>query len=181
MPSHGTRANRLENNGMEASSSGVRPASAQDATACVAIYRPCVQNTAISWDIDVPTFGEIAARIGALRVTQNGSLERDDQIIGFADGQPLKRLAAFQRATETGMSTSPITAPAEDASSKAHRAGAADKPSPASPSNGFHRSFGLQDAGRYRRVAWMQIDLLDTGGRTAWADSLIRGRRRKGR
>jgi hypothetical protein len=36
------------------------------------------------------------------------------QIIGFAHGQPLKRLAAFQRATETGMWTSPITAPAQD-------------------------------------------------------------------
>ena len=129
-------------------------ASAQDTAACLAIYRPYVQNTTISWDIDIPTIGEIAARIGALRATQEWLvLERDDQIIGFAHGQPLKRLAAFQRATETGMSTSPITAPAEDASSKAHRAGAADKPSPASPSNGFHRSFGLQDAGRYRRVA----------------------------
>jgi L-amino acid N-acyltransferase YncA len=95
---------------MEASSSGVRPASAQDAAACLAIYRPYVQNTAISWEIDVPTFGEMAARIDGLRATQEWLvLERDDQIIGFAYGQPLKRLAAFQWATETGMSTSPIT------------------------------------------------------------------------
>jgi hypothetical protein len=47
---------------------------------------------------------------GALRATQEWLvLERDDQIIGFAYGQPLKRLAAFQWATEAGMSTSPIT------------------------------------------------------------------------
>jgi L-amino acid N-acyltransferase YncA len=64
---------------------------------------PYVQNTAISWEIDIPTFGEIAARIGALRATREGLvLERDDQIIGFAYGQPLKRLAAFQWAAETG-------------------------------------------------------------------------------
>jgi phosphinothricin acetyltransferase len=89
MPSHGTRANRLENNGMEASSSGVRPASARDATACVAIYRPCVQNTAISWEIDVPTVDEMAARIDGLRSTHEWLvLERDDQIVGFAHGQP---------------------------------------------------------------------------------------------
>lgn len=95
-------------------SSDVRPASAQDAAACLAIYRPYVQNTAISWEIDVPTFGEIAARIGTLRATQEWLvLERDDQIIGFAYGQPLKRLAAFQWATETGMSTSPITSAGE--------------------------------------------------------------------
>ena len=91
-------------------SSDVRPASAQDAAACLAIYRPYVQNTAISWEIDVPTFGEMAARIDGLRATQEWLvLERDDQIIGFAYGQPLKRLAAFQWATKTGMSTSPIT------------------------------------------------------------------------
>ena len=67
----GTRGHRSENNRMQASSV-VRRAS-------------------------VPTFGEIAARIGAIRATQEWLvLERDDQIIGFADGQPLKRPAAFQ-------------------------------------------------------------------------------------
>jgi hypothetical protein len=51
---------RLEHNVMTTSSSGVRPASAQVAAACLAIYRPYVQNTAISWEIDVPTVGEMA-------------------------------------------------------------------------------------------------------------------------
>jgi L-amino acid N-acyltransferase YncA len=41
----------------------VRPASAQDAAACLAIYRPYVQTTAISWEIDVPTVADMAARI----------------------------------------------------------------------------------------------------------------------
>lgn len=46
---------------------------------------------------------------------------------------------------------------------------------PNAASNGFHRSFGFQDAGLYRRVewkhdswhdvAWMQLDLLGTGER----------------
>ena len=75
---------RLENNGMTASSSGVRPASAQDAAACLAIYRPCVQNTAISWEIDVPTVAEMAARTGGLRATHEWLvLERDGRIIGL--------------------------------------------------------------------------------------------------
>jgi len=38
----------------------VRPASPQDAAACVAIYRPYVEETAISWEIEVPTVGEMA-------------------------------------------------------------------------------------------------------------------------
>jgi hypothetical protein len=45
------------------SGSGVCPASAQDAAACLAIYRPYVQTTAISWEIDVPTIADMAARI----------------------------------------------------------------------------------------------------------------------
>jgi hypothetical protein len=80
---------------MAASGSGVRPASAQDAAACLAIYRPYVQTTAISWEIDVPAVADMAARIDGLRATHEWLvLERDDQIIGFAYGQPLKRLAS---------------------------------------------------------------------------------------
>ena len=89
---------------MQASSSSVRPASPQDAAACVAIYRPYVENTAISWEIDVPTVDEMATRIAGLRATHEWLvLEREDQIIGFAYGQPLKRLATFQWSAETGI------------------------------------------------------------------------------
>jgi hypothetical protein len=53
--------------------SDVRPASAQDTAACLAIYRAYVQNTAISWKEWLVLYG-----------------------------QPSKRLAPFQWATETG-------------------------------------------------------------------------------
>jgi L-amino acid N-acyltransferase YncA len=184
MPAHGTRASRLENNGMEASSSGVRPASAQDAGACLAIYRPYVQNTAISWEIDVPTADEMAARIGGLRATHDWLvLERDDQIIGFACGQPLKRLAAFQWSAETGIYVDVhhhragggrqlYTQLLRRLTERGYRQAFAGITQPNEASNGFHRSFGFQDAGLYRRVAWkhdswhdvawMQLDLLGT-------------------
>jgi L-amino acid N-acyltransferase YncA len=184
MPAHGTRANRLENNGMEASSSGVRPASARDAAACLAIYRPYVQNTAISWEIDVPTADEMAARIGGLRATHDWLvLERDDQIIGFAYGQPLKRLAAFQWSAETGIYVDVhhhragggrelYTQLLRRLTERGYRQAFAGITQPNEASNGFHRSFGFQDAGLYRRVAWkhdswhdvawMQLDLLGT-------------------
>jgi len=184
MPAHGTRASRLENNGMEASSSGVRPASARDAGACLAIYRPYVQNTAISWEIDVPTADEMAARIGGLRATHDWLvLERDDQIIGFAYGQPLKRLAAFQWSAETGIYVDVhhhragggrelYTQLLRRLTERGYRQAFAGITQPNEASNGFHRSFGFQDAGLYRRVAWkhdswhnvawMQLDLLGT-------------------
>jgi len=114
-----------------------------------------------------------AARIGALRATQEWLvLEQDDQIIGFAYGQPLKCLAAFGGEAETGMSTSPITVPAEDASSTRNccagsPSGATDKPSPASPSNGIHRSTGLSGARSCRaRPARMP----------GWPDDVLRRR-----
>jgi phosphinothricin acetyltransferase len=184
MPAHGTRASRLENNGMEASSSSVRPASARDAGACLAIYRPYVQNTAISWEIDVPTADEMAARIGGLRATHDWLvLERDDQIIGFAYGQPLKRLAAFQWSAETGIYVDVhhhragggrelYTQLLRRLTERGYRQAFAGITQPNEASNGFHRSFGFQDAGLYRRVAWkhdswhdvawMQLDLLGT-------------------
>jgi L-amino acid N-acyltransferase YncA len=182
MPAHGTRASRLENNGMETSSSGVRPGSAQDAGACLAIYRPYVQNTAISWEIDVPTADEMAARIGGLRATHDWLvLERDDQIIGFAYGQPLKRLAAFQWSAETGIYVDVhhhragggrelYTQLLRRLTERGYRQAFAGITQPNEASNGFHRSFGFQDAGFYRRVAWkhdswhdvawMQLNLL---------------------
>jgi L-amino acid N-acyltransferase YncA len=184
MPAQGTRASRLENNGMEASSSGVRPASARDAGACLAIYHPYVQNTAISWEIDVPTADEMAARIGGLRATHDWLvLERDDQIIGFAYGQPLKRLAAFQWSAETGIYVDVhhhragggrelYTQLLRRLTERGYRQAFAGITQPNEASNGFHRSFGFQDAGLYRRVAWkhdswhdvawMQLDLLGT-------------------
>ena len=186
MPAQVTRANRLDYEGMEASSSDVRPASAQDAATCLAIYRPFVQNTAISWEIDVPTAAEMAARIGGLRATHEWLvLERVDRIVGFAYGQPLKRLATFQWAAETGIYVDVdhhragggrelYTQLLRRLTERGYRQAFAGITQPNEASNGFHRSFGFQDAGLYRRavwkhdswhdVAWMQLDLLDTGG-----------------
>lgn len=183
MPAHGTRASRLENNGMAASSSGVRPASAQDAGACLAIYRPYVQNTAISWEIDVPTADEMAARIGGLRATHDWLvLERDDQIIGFAYGQPLKRLAAFQWSAETGIYVDVhhhragggrelYTQLLRRLTERGYRQAFAGITQPNEASNGFHRSFGFQDAGFYRRVAWKH----DSWHDVAWMQLNLHG------
>jgi L-amino acid N-acyltransferase YncA len=175
---------------MEASSSGVRPASAQDATACVASYRPYVQNTAISWEIDVPTVDEMAARIDGLRSTHEWLvLERDDQIIGFACGQPLKRLAAFRWSPETGIYVDVdhdragagrelFSQLLRRLTERGYRQAFAGITQPNEASNSFHRSFGFRDAGLYRRVVWKQGSWHDVAwnatrsaghGRTGWS------------
>ena len=179
------QSHRLEDNRMAAISSGVRPASAQDAAACLAIYRPYVQNTAISWEIDVPTVDKMAARIEGLRATHEWLvLERDDQIVGFAYGQPLKRLVAFQFSAETGIYVDVhhhragagrdlYTQLLRRLAERGYRQAFAAITQPNEASNSFHRSFGFQDAGLYRRVAWkheswhdvawMQLDLPYSG------------------
>jgi L-amino acid N-acyltransferase YncA len=165
----------------------VRPAAPQDAAACVAIYRPYVENTAISWEIEVPTVNEMASRIAGLRATHEWLvLERGDQIVGFAYGQPLKRLTAFQWSAETGIyvdADHQRTGGGRELyarllrrlTERGYRQAIAAITQPNQASNDFHRAFGFQDAGLYRRVewkhdswhdiAWMQLDLLEPGDR----------------
>jgi L-amino acid N-acyltransferase YncA len=167
---------------MQAISSIVRPASPQDAAACVAIYRPYVENTSVSWEIDVPTVAEMASRIAGLRTTHEWLvLERADQVVGFAYGQPLKRLATFQWTAETGIylhvdhhrtggGRELYTRLLRRLTERGYRQAFAAITQPNEASIGFHRSFGFRDAGLYRRVewklgswhdvAWMQLELL---------------------
>lgn len=152
------------------------------------MYRPYVENTAISWEIDVPTVDEMASRISGLRATHDWLvLERGDQVVGFAYGQPLKRLATFQWSAETGIyvdmdhhrsgaGRALYTELLRRLTERGYRQAFAGITQPNEASNRFHRSFGFQDAGLYRRVAWkhdswhdvawMQLDLLGT----AWHD-----------
>lgn len=163
---------------MPASSGLVRTASARDAVACLGIYRPYVDTT-ISWEIEVPTVSEMAARIDAAHEWL--VLERDQRVIGFAYGHALHRLPAFQWSTETGIyvdgdhqrAGSGRTLYAEllrRLTERGYRQALAGITQPNDASNAFHRSFGFTDAGLYRRVewkhdswhdvAWMQLDLL---------------------
>jgi phosphinothricin acetyltransferase len=167
---------------MQAISSSVRSASLQDAPACVAIYRPYVENTAISWEIEVPSIDEMTSRIASAQKAHEWLvLQHNDRVIGFAYGHALNRLPSYRWSVETGIYVS----------GDHHRAGGGRKlyaevlrrltergyrrafagiTQPNEASNRFHRSLGFEDAGLYRRVewkhnawhdvAWMQLDLL---------------------
>ncbi|BBX46076.1 GNAT family N-acetyltransferase [Mycobacterium cookii] len=170
---------------MRAGDVSVRGASAKDAAACVAVYRPYVEDTAISWEIDVPTVSEMAARITGLRDTHEWLvLEHDDRVVGFAYAQPLKRLPALQWSAETGIyvdaaqhriggGVALYTELLRRLAGRGYRRAVAGITQPNEASNAFHRSLGFDDAGLYRRVlwkfggwhdvAWMQRDLLDDG------------------
>ena len=150
---------------------------------------PYVKDTAISWEIEVPTVDEMAARIAGLRASHEWLvLERDDEIVGFAYAQPLKRLAALRWSAETGIYVDAdnhragggrqlYTQLLRRLAERGYRQVFAGITQPNEASNGFYRSFGFEDAGLYRRVewkrgsrhnvAWMQLELLDGADRDA--------------
>lgn len=167
---------------MHASGGVVRPASAHDAAGCLAVYRPYVEHTVISWEIEVPTVDEMAARIAAAQQNHEWLvLERNRRVTGFAYGHAFNRLATYRWSTETGIYVDAhhrrtggghalYTALLRRLTERGYRQAFAGITQPNEASNRFHRSFGFTDAGLYRRVewkherwhdvAWMQLDLL---------------------
>lgn len=87
--------------GVEANSSFVRPASPDDADACVAIYRPYVENTAITFETSVPAPSEMGMRIRASRDAHEWLvLEHHDVVVGYAYTHAVNPRAAYQRSDE---------------------------------------------------------------------------------
>ena len=153
-----------------------------DAAACVSIYRPYVENTAISWEIEVPSVDEMASRIASAQKAHEWLvLEYHGEVIGFAYAHAMNHLASYQWSVETGIYISGVHHRAGGGrklyaevlrrlTERGYRRALAHITQPNKASNAFHRSFGFQDAGLYRRVewkhgswhdvAWMQLDLL---------------------
>jgi phosphinothricin acetyltransferase len=167
---------------MHANSRFVRPASRRDAVACGAIYRTYVEDTAITFETEVPARAEMATRIAAARTTHEWLvLERDDQIIGYAYAHAFNPRAAYQWSAETsvyiavdhhrgGGGRELYGQLLHRLTERGYRRAFAGITQPNEASNRFHRSFGFQQAGLFRRVgwkhgrwhdvAWMQLDLL---------------------
>lgn len=166
---------------MQAISGTVRSATPQDAAACVAIYRPYVENTVISWELETPSPDEMAARIAnAQKAHEWLVLEQDDQVIGFAYGHALISLPSFKWSAETGIYISDDRHRAgwgrrlysevlHRLAERGYRRIFAGITQPNEASNAFHRSFGFEDVGawprvyfkddRWHDVAWMQLDV----------------------
>jgi L-amino acid N-acyltransferase YncA len=166
---------------MPAISTRVREASSQDAAGCLAIYRPYVENSAVSWELDVPTIDEMAQRITVAANTHAWLvLESGDQTIGFAYAHAFNLHPAFRWSVQTGLYVADdhhrggvgrtlYTQLLSRLGERGYRRAFAAITEPNEASNAFHRSMGFQDVGLYRRVewklgswhdvAWMQVDL----------------------
>ena len=86
------------------SSFSVRMASPADAAALLDIYRPYITDTAITFEYDVPSVEEFAARIAhTLRIYPYIVAEANGEIIGYAYVSPFKERAAYDWAVETSI------------------------------------------------------------------------------
>ena len=166
---------------MQAIGTRVRDAGPQDAAACLEIYRPYVENSAVSWELEAPTVQEMADRIATVSESHAWlMLERDGQTIGFANGHALWSLPSYRWSTQTGLyidsghqrrggGRTLYAHLLNRLGERGYRRAFAGITQPNEASNAFHRSMGFQDAGLYRRVewklgrwhdvAWMQCDL----------------------
>jgi L-amino acid N-acyltransferase YncA len=86
----------------------IRPATAADAAALLAIYRPFVEASAVSFEVVAPTVEEFATRIRkALAGWQWLVAERDGHSIGYAYGSSHRERAAYRFSVEVSAYVDP--------------------------------------------------------------------------
>ena len=75
----------------------VRDATEEDAAACAAIYAPYVTETAVSFEIDLPTPEQMGLRISQARDRHALLvLEIDGRVCAYAYAQPFAERAAYR-------------------------------------------------------------------------------------
>ena len=159
----------------------IRPADAEDAAACAAIYAPYVEDTCITFEVEPPTAEQFSARIADARATHEWLVaERDGIVIGYAYAHQFAERAAYGWSCETsvyvarglrgeGVGRALYAELLQRLARQGYRRAFAGISLPNDASIGLHRAFGFTDAGCYRRVgwkngawhdvAWMQLDL----------------------
>lgn len=160
----------------------VRDATPDDAAACRDVYAPYVTGSAVSFETDPPTAGEMARRIAAAQ-ERHAWLVLDDgggTVRGFAYGGPFMSREAYRWSCavsvylepgrrRTGAGRALYEALFARLAARGYRAALAGVALPNEASLGLHRALGFEPAGTYRRVgfkdgawhdvAWLQRDL----------------------
>lgn len=82
----------------------VRNATIEDASEILAIYRPYVLNTAISFEVEVPTVEEISQRIVNYSINNPYLVAtKDDKILGYAYSAPFSPRKAYEYSSEISL------------------------------------------------------------------------------
>ena len=154
---------------------------ARDSAGCAAIYAPFVTDSAISFEEEVPTVPDFAARIGRIQLTHPWIVaECEQRLAGFAYGCPHRERAAYRWAAEVSVYVDPgfhrrgvgralYQALLELLREQGLWVACAGIALPNEASVALHESLGFALVGVYRRigykagawwdVAWWQLEL----------------------
>ena len=144
----------------------IRDATADDATACAAIYAPYVTGTAITFEYEPPSAAEMARRIaGAQRAHAWLVHEDGGRVAGYAYAGPYKERAAYRWTAEvsvyleqgrrrTGAGRALYDALFERLVARGYRVAIAGVTLPNPASEGLHRAMGFELVGVHPRIGW---------------------------
>lgn len=161
----------------------IRTATEADAAALLAIYRPYVETTAVSFETSTPTQDEFAARIAkSIAGWQWLVAERDGRCVGYAYGGLHRERAAYRWSTEVsayvdadhhrlGIGRALYAQLLDDLARKGYCSAYAAITVPNDASVALHRGVGFEPIGvfrsvgrkfgRWHDVAWFQRYLRD--------------------
>jgi L-amino acid N-acyltransferase YncA len=144
----------------------IRAAAAADAAACAAIYAAYVLGSAITFETEPPTPGEMAGRIAAAQATHAWLVLVDGgRVVGYAYGSPFKARAAYRWSCEVsvyletgrrrgGGGRALYEALFARLAERGYRTAVAGMTLPNDASVGLHRALGFEAVGTYRRIGW---------------------------
>jgi phosphinothricin acetyltransferase len=160
----------------------IRSATESDAAAMLAIYAPFVERTAVSFETNVPTFEEFAARVRNYSANWAWVLaERDGRCLGYAYGSPHRERAAYRWSAETSAYVDPSVqrqgvgkalylALFDALGERGYCNAYAGMTLPNDASAALHRSVGFEPIGVFRRVGWK----FGTWHDVAWSQRRLR-------
>ena len=144
----------------------IRPATPVDTAAMLEIYRPYVEETVISFELETPSITDFERRIvGAQQRWAWLVAEEAGRILGYASATPHRSRAAYRFSTETsvyvaqgshrrGLGRLLYRALIETVRARGACQAYAGITMPNSVSVAFHRSFGFEPVGVFTAVGW---------------------------
>jgi len=153
----------------------IRSATEDDASQVLSIYRPVVQETAISFELSTPTVDEMRKRIqSAVKSYAWLVAEVDDEIAGYAYGSAYRPRQAYQFSVEVsayvsehyrgqGVARTLYHALFDVLRSRQFHCAVAGIALPNDPSIALHKSLGFERIGLFREVGfkfdqWHNVD-----------------------
>ena len=144
----------------------IRTASIDDTSALLEIYRPYIETTVVSFELDVPSLEEFSARIqNAVNQWSWLVAEVDHEIVGYAYGSMYRARAAYAYSVEisayvktthhrSGIARALYTQLFAELKTRGFVSAYAGIALPNEPSISFHRGFGFQPIGVFPKVGY---------------------------